>query len=83
MKKRLITLVYTNFGVKDLRPGVGVLKGAEPEYDISFVSLHQVYELLHIRVLVKLITVDLFKNIEKKNESSVNNFLFKSQWKTI
>ena len=66
MKKRLITLVYTNFGVKDLRPGVGVLKGAEREYDISFVSLHQVYELLHIRVLVKLITVDLFKNIEKK-----------------
>ena len=66
MKKRLITLVYTNFVVKDLRPGVGVFKGAEPEYDISFVSPHQVYELLHIRVLVKIITVDQFNNIEKK-----------------
>ena len=66
MKKRLITLVYTNFGVKDLRPGVGVLKGAEPEYDISFVPPHQVYELLHRRVLVKIITVDQFNNIEIK-----------------
>ena len=59
------TLVYTNFGVEDLRPEIGVFKVAEPEYGISFVSSHQVYKLRHMRVLVKILTVDQFNNIEK------------------
>ena len=59
------TLVYTNFGVEDLRPEIEVFKGAEPEYGISSVSSHQVYELRHMWVLVKTVTVDQFNNIEK------------------
>ena len=72
----IITLVYTNFGVEDLKPEIGVFKGAEPEYGISFVSSHQVYELRHMRVLVKILTVDQFNNIEK-NELSINKFVLK------
>ena len=71
-----IALVYANFGVEDLRHEIGVFKGAEPKYSISFVSSHQLYELRHMRVLVKILTVDQFSNIEK-NESSTNKFLLK------
>ena len=70
------SLVYANFGVEDLRPEIGFFKDAEPEYGISFVSSHQVYELRHMRVLVKILTVDQFNNIEK-NESSINKFVLK------
>ena len=72
----MITMVYTNFDVKDLTPEVGVFKGAESEYGIRFVSSHQAYELRHMGVLVKIITVDQFNNIEK-NESSINKFVLK------
>ena len=72
----LFTLAYTNFGVKDLRPEIGIFKGAEPKYGIGFVSSHQVYELHHMQVLVKILTVDQFNNI-KKNESSINKFVLK------
>ena len=61
---------------EDLRPEIGVFKGAEPEYGISFVSSHQVYELRHMRVLAKILKVDIFNNIEK-NESSINKFVLK------
>ena len=59
-------LLYTNFGAEDLRPEIRVFKGAESYYGISFVSSHQVYELRHMRILVKILTVDQFNNIEKK-----------------
>ena len=64
-KKRLI---YKNFGVEDVRPETGVFNGAESEYGISFVSSHQVYELRHMRVWVKFLTVDQLNNIEKMNQ---------------
>ena len=64
----MTAIVYTNFGVKDLRPEVGVFKGVESEYGIRFVSSHQVYELRHMEFLVEIITVDQFNNIEKMNQ---------------
>lgn len=61
-----LSLVYTNFGVEDLRPERGVFKWAESKYGISFAASHQVYELRHMRFLVKILTIDQFNNIEKK-----------------
>ena len=58
-----MTLVYTNFGVEDLRSEIRVFKGAESEYGISFVSSHEVYELRHMRLLVKILIVDQFSNV--------------------
>ena len=68
--------IYANFGVKDLILEIGVFMGAEPKYGISFVSSHQVYEVRHMQVLAKILTVDQFSNIEK-NESSTNKFVLK------
>ena len=69
-------MLYTNFGAEDLRPEIRVFKGAESDYGISFVSSHQVYELRHMWVLVKILTVDQFNNIEE-NESSINKSVLK------
>ena len=71
-----LTQVYSNFGAEDLRPEIGVFKDAEFEYGISFVSSHQVYELRHMRALIKILTADQFNNIEK-NESSINKSVVK------
>ena len=76
MKHLKVTLVYTNFGVEDVRPEIGVFKGAESECGISFVSLHQVYKLRHMQILAKILTADQFNNIEK-NESSINKSVLK------
>ena len=78
----LIRLVCTNFGVEDLRPEMGIFKGAESKYGISFVSSHQVYELRYMQVLVKSLTVHQFNNIEK-NESSIKKFVLKFNRKDL
>ena len=36
-------MVYKIFGAEDLRPEIGVFKGAESEYGITFVSSHEVF----------------------------------------
>lgn len=61
-----VSLACRNCDVEDLRPETGVFKGAESKYDICFVSSYQVYELYHIWVVVKMLTVDQFNNIKKK-----------------
>ena len=74
--KTQITQVYTNFGIKDLRPEIRVFKATESEYGISFVSSHQVYKLCHMQVLVKIFTVYQFNNI-RKNKSNLNKSVLK------
>ena len=76
----LITLVSTNFDVKNLICEIWVFKGAESEYGISSNSSYQVYKLRHKRVLVKILTVDQFNNIEK-NESSIDKSVLRANAK--